>query len=408
MKHQLYLTGLLLMTSSVAFAQSYFEDDIYYNPDKNKTTTAVKKQKKQSNYIANMAEMDVDTYNRRNQYYVTAIDTIGRGVENGEDFVYTQQIQKYYNPTIVVDNADLLGDVLANAYGNVEIVINDNGLPIFTPYYSYGWPYYNRWGWNIGSWGWNISFYDPWYAWNWGYGWGWGPSWAWGPSWGWGYGPGWGPSWSWGPGWGYGPGWGGLPPMANWRPNGNRPVAPNPGWSGNHRPGVTGGNSGLAHRVPSGNNGLRPGSSSGGSYSVNNHRPGVSGGNVATVPSSGMSNSRPGGHTGVVNNNGHWEYVNGGHRVPAGTVSGASNSSTNNNRRPGTVSSGSSHNSNRVTTNTNSNRNNYNYNSNSNNSVNSNRSFNTGRSGSSNRGGSFGGSRSTGGTRSGGGGGRHR
>ncbi|MDE6337645.1 MAG: hypothetical protein K2L34_13860, partial [Muribaculaceae bacterium] len=144
MKHQLILSGLLFMTTSTMLGQSYFDDDIYYNPNKDKSqTTATKKQKKQSNYIANMADMDVDLYNRRDQYYVTPIDTIGRSVENGEDFVYTQQIQKYYNPTIVVDNADLLGDVLANAYGNVEIVINDAGLPVFTPYYSYGWPYYN-------------------------------------------------------------------------------------------------------------------------------------------------------------------------------------------------------------------------------------------------------------------------
>ncbi|MDE5883106.1 MAG: hypothetical protein K2H60_15405, partial [Muribaculaceae bacterium] len=181
MKHQLILSGFLLITTSTMLGQSYFDDDIYYNPNKDKSqTTATKKQKKQSNYIANMADMDVDAYNRRDQYYVTPIDTIGRGVENGEDFVYTQQIQKYYNPTIVVDNADLLGDVLANAYGNVEIVINDAGLPVFTPYYSYGWPYYNRWGFNVGTWGWNVSFYDPWYAWNWGPSWGWGPSWAWG------------------------------------------------------------------------------------------------------------------------------------------------------------------------------------------------------------------------------------
>ncbi|MBD5280344.1 MAG: hypothetical protein HDS35_07360 [Bacteroides sp.] len=406
MKHQLYLTGLFLMTTSSIFAQSYFDDDIYYNPDKQQKTNAVKKQKKQSNYIANMADMDVDTYNRRNQYYLSPIDTIGSGVENAEDFVYTQQIQKFYNPTIVVDNADVLSDVLANAYGNVEIVINDNGLPVFTPYYSYGWPYYNRWGWNVGSWGWSMSFYDPWYAWNWGPSWGWGPGWGYGPSWAWGPSWSWGPSWGWGPGWGYGPGWGGYPPMANWRPNGNRPVAPAPGWGGNHRPGVGGGNAGLAHRVPSnGSNGMRPGTSTG-RPATNNHRPGVTGNHVATIPASGMSSGRPGG-TGVVNNNGKWEYVNGGHRVPAGTVTNNGNSTNGSNRRPGTMSTGSNkqpnntNNSYNNRNNSNSNRNNYNTNSNS---TNSNRSFNTGRSGSYNRGGSFGGgARGTGGRSSGGG-----
>lgn len=217
------------------YGQSYFEDDIYYNPSKDKSTkTTSVKQKKQTNYIANMADMDVDAYNRRGSaYYTTAIDTIGRAAETGEDFVYTQQIQKYYNPTIVVDNADVLGDVLANAYGNVEIVI-DNGLPVFAPSYAWGWPY-TRWGLNVGPWGWSVGFYDPWYSWNWG--WNWGPTWAWGPGWNWR--PGWGPSWSWGPGWGpgWGPAWGGphpgwgRPPMADWRPAGNRPVGPRPGWS---------------------------------------------------------------------------------------------------------------------------------------------------------------------------------
>ena len=110
-----------------------------------------------------MADMDVDTYNRRNQYYMSPVDTIGSRVENGEDFVYTQQIQKFYNPTIVVDNANVLADVLANSYGNVEIEINAGGLPVFTPYYGYSWPYYSNWGLSVSPWGWNVGFYDPWY-----------------------------------------------------------------------------------------------------------------------------------------------------------------------------------------------------------------------------------------------------
>lgn len=409
MKHQLILSGLLLMVSSTVSAQSYFDDDIYYNPnkDKNKNQTTTKSAKKQSNYIANMADMDVDLYNRRDQYYVTPIDTIGAGVENGEDFVYTQQIQKYYNPTIVVDNADVLGDVLANAYGNVEIVINDAGLPVFSPYYSYGWPYYNRWGFNIGGWGWNLSFYDPWYAWNWGPSWSWGP--GWGPAWSWG----WGPSWAWGPSWSWGwrPGWVGQPPMANWRPNGARPVGPAPGWSGNHRPGV--GSPSYAHNAPSYGNGTRPGGVSG-QQGVNNHRPAPgynsnASGNVRPVSS---AQSRPGnGNVGVVNNNGRWEYVNGGHRVPQGSVNsnGArpGNNGNSNMSRPANNNQNTNNGAHRVITNSNRNNSNSNRNYNTN-SSNSNRSFNTGRSGSSNRGGgSFGGSRSSGGTRSGGGG-RHR
>ncbi|MDE5974977.1 MAG: hypothetical protein K2G69_00350, partial [Muribaculaceae bacterium] len=152
MKHQLILAAVLICCGGGSvFAQTAFDDDIYYNPNKAQAKEKTKKEKKQSSYISNMSEMDVDAYNRRGDaYYTSAVDTIGRYVENGEDFVYTQQIQKYYNPTIVVDNVDLLGDVLSNAYGNVEIVINNNGLPVFSPYY-YGGPYWTSPYWNTGS-----------------------------------------------------------------------------------------------------------------------------------------------------------------------------------------------------------------------------------------------------------------
>lgn len=357
MKNQLILSALVALGTPVLMAQGYFDDDIYYDPKKDQTTSFQKKKKK-SNYIANMADMDVDTYNRRGeQYYATPIDTIGAYAENGEDFVYTQQIQKYYNPTIVVDNADVLGDLLANSYGNVEIVIDNNGLPIFSPYTYSPWSYryYPGWGFNAGPWGWSVGFYDPWYSWNWG--WNWGPSWAWGPSWG-------------------GPVGGGRPPMADWRPSGNRPSAPRPGWSSTTRPG---GN--LAHRQPS-----RPSTSG---------RP--SSGSRPGNMSQGGSIPRPGGSTGVVNNNGRWEYNTSGttgHRK-AGT--GVINTGRgNDNRNTGT----------RVDRNTNTNTNHRSYNTNRNTNTNTNRntnynnnrgSYNTGRGT-----GGFGGGRSTGGRSTGG------
>ena len=302
---------IILILSGFAFtinAQNYFDDDIYYNAKKD-TQQIPKKSSKTSNYIANMADMDVDTYNRRNEtYYTSSIDTIGTYVENGEDFVYTQQIQKYYNPTIVVDNADILGDVLSNTYGNVEIVINNNGLPVFTPFYSWNYPYlygaYSPyyWGFNIGGWGWNVGFYDPWFSWNWG------------PSWGWTWGPGWG--WNWGPGWGPGPGpapWRPGPPMA-WRPGGNRPVGPNPGWGFATRPG--GNFNGAPGRAPHPGRVTVP--------SPGTHRvPGMANNNMVGRPA------------GVVNNNGRWEYNNSGagvtHRQPATGVT-----NINQNRTPAT------------------------------------------------------------------------
>lgn len=220
---------LLIVFSIFSFtmnADDYYDDDIYYNPEKKEKTEIVN--------IAESSEMvngwDVDTYNRFGGYYETSIDTIGNGVAHTDDFVYTQQIQKFYNPTIVVDNSDVLADVLNNSYGNVEIVIN-NGYPTFsglyTPfkvYCTFGYPYatWNYWY----NWGWNSIWYDPWYA--------WGPSWSW-------YDPFLGPSW-------YphhpphDPGY--YPPhhhhYADYRPQGNRTHRVDYGWSGSSRPNSVG------------------------------------------------------------------------------------------------------------------------------------------------------------------------
>ena len=384
-KTYITIISLIACVGSV-WAQDFF-DDIYYNPknDKSVTTTTTKKDK-QSSYIANMADMDVDAYNRRGaQYYVSQIDTIGSSAENGEDFVYTQQIQKYYNPTIVVENANNLVDVLTNAYGNVDIVINNNGYPVFAPYYGWNWPYYSSvwspwyWGFNIGPFGWSVGWYDPWYAW------GWGPSWGWGP--------GWGPSWGWGPGWGLGPGPGPGPgwrpgPMATWSPTGNRTVGPRPGWSGSTQP-------------PRGNmvaQGNRP--------PVGNYNGGTNPGGYRQPAGMPGNNSRP---AGVVNNDGRWQYntsATTGHRVTGTGVLNRPGNQPNvsTQQRP---SSGT--NNNAVSNSSNSSKN-----------TNANRNINTTRTpsrqtttGSRNTGGnrsfgSGGGSRGTGGRSGGGGGGRHR
>ena len=138
---------ILLLLASIALgmpAMAYdYTDDIYYNPKASSTSSKAKA----SNYV-DIANMNVDEYNRRGQYYSSPVDTIGVYMENEPDFVYTTQIQKYYNPTIVTDNADLLADVLNNSYGNVEIIYNYNGAASFVPwtYASWNWPYYyNYW-----------------------------------------------------------------------------------------------------------------------------------------------------------------------------------------------------------------------------------------------------------------------
>lgn len=220
MKRQLILSAIIMLSMPFVHADNDYEDDIYYNPktSKNKTSS-----NKKSNYIADMSNMDVDTYNRRGQYYSSPIDTIGAETGNGEDFVYTRQIQKYYNPTIVVENSDILADILDNAYGNVDIVIN-NGYPTMAPIYI-SWPYYSyRWtpgfnfGWGWGGWGWNLSWnigwYDPWFGWN--------SPWT----------PGWCHGWGWGPGFRPHP----VHHMS-YRPSGRRPSGAGGGWSYPARPG---------------------------------------------------------------------------------------------------------------------------------------------------------------------------
>lgn len=256
-----FIIGLTVVSlfSSGLFAQDEF-DDIYYNPNA-KTKSGSKKSDtsntaSKSNYIADFSNMDVDDYNKRGFYYETDIDTIGVRAETTEDFVYTQQIQKYYNPTIVVDNADLLEDIIDNTYGNVNVVIK-NSVPVFTSVY------YGDYIWGPGYYNW---CYRP--SWTWNYA--WGPfSWSYSSS-GWGYNPVWGwvnPGWAywdsfgyWG-GWGYGPHYPWIPVhrpgpgphrpyyVSYNRPGAGRPVGVTSGWAANTRPGN--------HRRPSGINGSR-------------------------------------------------------------------------------------------------------------------------------------------------------
>lgn len=302
MKKTILLLSACFMTGSVALAQGY-DDDIYYNPNKATQPVKVKKEKTSrptasASYGVEstpqgyyMETRDVDEYNRHGFYYETPIDTIGDGIGNQEDFRYTQQIQKYYNPTIVVDNQALLADILNNSYGNVDVVYT-GGAPAFYSYsYSpwYAWPtgWYDPW-----YWGPNWGYYS--YAWNWGWGWSY-PSYAW--NWGWGrwydpWGPGWGPGWSWG---GHHHCWHGH----NWTYYNNRRPGHNLGsnWATATRPGTThrpiGSHSpGNLNTRPGLGGGTRPGTQGG-------VRPGTSG--IATAPANGhrqpvnaVQNTRPG------------------------------------------------------------------------------------------------------------------
>lgn len=227
MKRRYIIMGVFALTMPFVHTQAddFFDDDIYYNPSKEKKVT-----KQSSSYIANFDDLDVDTYNRRGQYYVSPIDTVGERIGMEEDFVYTQQLQKFYNPTIVVENADVLADILENSYGNVDIVI-DNGNINFAPAYLtnsyYG--FYSPWNWTYSTWNWGLGYYDPWYR-----PWGWGLSYSWYPGWSWG----WGPSWGYGPGWNWGWGPSYVVPAVTHRPAGNHRVGAAAGWASTSRPSV--------------------------------------------------------------------------------------------------------------------------------------------------------------------------
>lgn len=288
----LLLLAALLTSSGAVYAQDF--EDIYYNPKKDKTEQKVQSQPVTDSFemtytinsdgtisfnnysyavgSAYQEERDVDEYNRFGTYYSSPIDTIGNAVAGSEDFVYTQQIQKYYNPTIVVDNASVLADVLSDSYGNVNIIY-ENGYPSFGAYtsWSIGWPYYSgwyspwysSWGWGYAysPWYWGGFYYDPWFD-------------PWYGSWGWG---GWGSS--------YHP-----PHYASGgyhRPNVSPTVGVHNGWSATARPSINGVS--ASHRTGTA---ARPSGSTSGGY----HRGTISARSSTVRPSTSNSGYTTGNH----------------------------------------------------------------------------------------------------------------
>ncbi|MCM1356818.1 MAG: hypothetical protein NC212_10490 [Staphylococcus sp.] len=325
------LLASALAAVGLASAQSYFDDDIYYNPAKaskqttktntqaanRKTAVVVYDYPAADNYTVNGTRtISVDDYNRRGIFASDSLasDTVPT------DFTYTRRIEQFYNPEIISATGD---QELANIYymepDQVNIYVNTPsgywGYDYFYPYSSWNYPYWanNYWRWNS-SWYWG-SWYDPYWSW------GWGPSWAWGPGWGWG--PAWGPSWGWGPGWGggWGPSWG-------WNVGPRRA----PDLLAGHRPGVSGSRAnnvrpgyGNSYR-PSNNHAsnMRPGSN----YN-HNVRPGVStnrrpsNGN-ATHSRPSTTNTRPNNNynNNNFNNNNNNNFNNNSYSRPSNTGGG--------------------------------------------------------------------------------------
>ncbi|MDE7460560.1 MAG: hypothetical protein K2M85_05675, partial [Paramuribaculum sp.] len=184
------LTLLMLGGNGIVSAQGYYDDDIYFNPakDKDKNIEQAKKAVSQrpaqtvvyqfADYpaadtyeVSGTSTRSVDDYNRRGIFAYP--DTTATDSTSSEAFAYTRRIEKFYNPDVVTSSKDseLAGYYYAEP-ANVNIIINQ-------PYAGYwGYPSWSAW---YGSpWYWD----SPWYP-------SWGPSWswAWSPSWAWGWGP---------------------------------------------------------------------------------------------------------------------------------------------------------------------------------------------------------------------------
>ncbi len=346
----------MALVSGTVTAQSYYDDDLYYDASKEPKQSSVVPPRQDKPFYLNTSpgpvvaeypsadtytingtrQISVDDYNRRG---IFATDSLTEDT-TATDFAYTRRIEQFYNPEVVSGSGD---QELAAAYYSeptqVNIYVNTPssywGYDYFYPSYS---PWYNPYwspGWRWGSaWYWN-SWYDPYWSWNWG----------------------WGPSWGWG-----------------------RPYNPRHPGAGLSRPG----------RHPSGSAAGRPG---------NNTRPAVG---VGGNRHQGAAGARPGYNGGY--------GPSGRPSVGTGTQSRPSNSNNGYNRPSGRPSVGTG-----TQTRPSNSNNNYNRPSNSNNNNNYNRpSYNTNgsrtpsyNSGGGNRGGGFSGGSRGGGRSSSGGRGRH-
>lgn len=320
MKPSCLLLTLALGMAGTGLAQTEYDDIYYVAPARNtqsKPAAAAGTTLPGTNYVPDMSAVDIDAYNRRGEYsYTSPLDTIGAAAGAADDFVYTQQIQQYINPTIVVDNQDALQQILNGTYGNVNVIYNGMTPYLLPTYYARNWPnifdttlpfYWRSWTYRYGAsspWMWSALYS---YIWN--------MDSPWGPNWGWA--PFWGSPWTyywntWNPwGWGcYYPyyNWGWHHPRHNrhwaanhWRPGMTQTSGARPGWSGHNRPGYTYGRPGSSGSYGGGNghrpvNPARPGNGNGN----NNHRPGivnpgVSGNTTATArPNPAVNPGRPG------------------------------------------------------------------------------------------------------------------
>ena len=319
------MTVMLTMgVGTSAVAQSYFDDDIYYNASKSKSTAATSSSASSSTssvalpgsdayVVATDNTRNIDEYNRRGNYKpVTSSATVD---SLGENFTYTKRLERFYNSDVVSgsDDADLqyyynyADDEFADVNNASPTTINiyvDNA----DPWDTYWNPYYYASAW---SWATAPVYHNPWWRWN--YAWGYGPSW----SWSWGFTPSWSLNWgwdgwglNWGISWGWSPTWGWNPPHRpiahGWNTGRRNDWAARPGranqgsWRGTARP--TGNATGLASRpskrgmagvatTPGRGNSTRPSASANSGRATS--RPGAAGVRPSTSTSGRTNSVRP-------------------------------------------------------------------------------------------------------------------
>lgn len=188
MKLKIFLLfSLLVAVTFSVCAQDY--DDIYYNSSKSKKKETVKtKQTEQKTktinstsddtYISDGIEndRDVDEYNRR---YTFAVDTIANdsiAIEETGDFVYTDRIRRFHNPTVIIEtnNPELAEVYYISTTPSVNLIVGTPSYYWGAPYwYDWYYPYAWRTGWYSSVW-YGPSWFTPWYGWGWSFGWTWG------------------------------------------------------------------------------------------------------------------------------------------------------------------------------------------------------------------------------------------
>ena len=189
MNAKLIFKATLCLLGAGTFAQTAVAQDIYddiYGSSEPQKSAPKPQQTAPASYPAadtynfdSGSTRSVDEYNRRG-IFAPADTTVSDAMQRADslaaiDFNCTRQIERYYNPDVVVGSSDAdLAQLYYSQPANINIIVNTPG------YYDWGWPYYSPyspWGWSYSSyWGWN-SYWGPSWSWAWGPGWGWGPSW---------------------------------------------------------------------------------------------------------------------------------------------------------------------------------------------------------------------------------------